>query len=74
MAVEFVKGVDHQLKTVTDNTIDLKIVLAVGLAGYTFMEIGAEAATPMWVTLVLFATNHFAELHNAGKPVSAPIY
>ena len=64
-AVDAVKVLDHQIKDVTDNTIDLKIVVAVGLAAYTFMEIGAEAATPMWVTLALFSVNHFAELHGS---------
>jgi hypothetical protein len=32
------------------------------LAGFTFFEIGAAAATPMWVTLVIFSLNHFVEL------------
>ena len=63
--VDFFKGFDKQLKLATDNTIDLKIVLAGGLAAFTFLEIGAEAATPMWVTLALFSLNHFAELQHA---------
>ena len=33
------------------------------LAGFTFLEIGAAAATPMWVTLAIFSLNHFVELH-----------
>ena len=40
----------------------MKIVLAAGLAAYTFLEIGGNAATPMWVTLALFSLHHFAEL------------
>jgi hypothetical protein len=63
VTVDFFKGFDREMKTLTDNTIDLKIVLAGGLAAFTFLEIGAEAATPMWVTLALFSLNHFAELH-----------
>ncbi|HML09241.1 MAG TPA: hypothetical protein VK432_00170 [Stellaceae bacterium] len=61
--VDFCKAVDRELKLATGNNIDLKIVLAVGLAGYTFLEIGGAAATPMWVTLALFSLNHFVELH-----------
>jgi hypothetical protein len=61
--VDFCKAVDRELKLATGNTIDLKIVLAGGLAAYTFLEIGGTAATPMWVTLALFSLNHFAELH-----------
>ena len=70
--VDVVKDTDTQLKQLTDNTLDLKIVLAVGLAAYTFLEIGPEAATPMWVTLALFSMHHFAELHQAGQPAAAP--
>jgi hypothetical protein len=61
--VDFCKALDRELKLATGNNIDLKIVLAVGLAGYTFLEIGGTAATPMWVTLALFSLNHFVELH-----------
>jgi hypothetical protein len=61
--VDFFKAFDRELKLATSNNIDLKIVLAGGLAAYTFLEIGAHAATPMWVTLGLFSLNHFAELH-----------
>jgi len=60
--VDFFKVFDRELKLATGNTIDLKIVLAGGLAAYTFLEIGGSAATPMWVTLALFSLNHFAEL------------
>lgn len=60
--VDLFKKVDYQIKAMTDNTLDLKIVLVGGLAVATFVEIGAEAATPMWVTLALFAVNHFVEL------------
>jgi hypothetical protein len=60
--VDFLKAFDRELKLSTGNTVDLKIVLAVGLAAYTFLEIGGNAATPMWVTLALFSLNHFAEL------------
>ena len=69
--VDFFKKFDRELKLTTGNTVDLKIVLAGGLAAYTFLEIGAGAATPMWVTLALFSLNHFAELQH--HPVaSAP--
>lgn len=61
--VDFFKACDRELKLATGNNIDLKIVLAGGLAAFTFLEIGAGAATPMWVTLALFSLNHFAELH-----------
>jgi hypothetical protein len=70
--VDFCTKLDRELKSVSDNTIDLKIVLAGGLAAFTFLEIGAEAATPMWVTLALFSLNHFTELHGSSHPTTAP--
>ena len=45
------------------NNLDLKIMVPIGLAAVTFLEIGAAAATPMWVTLAIFSLNHFVELH-----------
>ncbi len=70
--VDFCKAFDRELKLATSNTLDLKIVLAGGLAAYTFLEIGGSAATPMWVTLALFSLNHFAELHGGIAAAPAP--
>lgn len=71
--VDFFREADREIKTVTNNAIDLKIVLALALAVATFVEIGAQAATPMWVTLALFALNHFLEMHSpAAAPASRP--
>jgi hypothetical protein len=61
--VDFVKKVDREIKLATNNTIDLKIVLAVGIIGVTVLEVGATAATPVWVTLAIFTLNHFLEMH-----------
>ncbi len=73
-AVDFFKAFDRELKLVSNNTIDMKIFLAGGLAAFTFLEIGAAAATPMWVTLGLFGVNHFVELQAtpATRPVAQP--
>lgn len=68
--VELFKNVDYQIKAATGNMIDLKIVLVGGLAVATFVEIGAEAATPMWVTLALFAVNHFIEMRHDPVPAT----
>jgi hypothetical protein len=61
--VDFVKKIDREIKLATSNTVDLKIVLALGLIGLTVMEVGATAATPVWVTLAIFTVNHFIEMH-----------
>jgi hypothetical protein len=70
--VDMCKKLDYQIKATTGNTVDLKIVLVGGLAVATVVEIGAEAATPMWVTLGLFAMNHFLELKQEGRPAALP--
>ena len=59
--VDFFKQVDQQIKTGSHNTIDLKIVLAFGIASFTILEVGANAATPVWVTLAMFGLNHLIE-------------
>jgi hypothetical protein len=61
--VDFVKKIDREIKVATNNTIDLKIVFAVGIIGFTVLEVGATAATPVWVTLSIFTINHFIEMH-----------
>jgi hypothetical protein len=57
------KTVDREIRLATDNNVDLKIVLALGILGVAVLEVGAAAATPVWVTLSLFALNHVIEMH-----------
>ena len=62
--VDFFKETDKQIKAATSNTIDLKIVLATAIAGFTIFEVGANAATPVWVTLSMFGLNHLIEANS----------
>jgi hypothetical protein len=80
--VDFVKKLDREIKVATGNSVDLKILFAIGMIGFTVLEIGATAATPVWVTLAIFSVNHFIELHERqlkqevaeiGTPKLAPI-
>jgi len=71
VTVDVFKAADYRIKLATGNTVDLKVVLACGLAAATFIEIGAETATPMWVTLGLFAVNHFIDMNSQQTPVAA---
>ena len=57
------KSLDIALKKATNNNIDLKVLLPIGLAVYTVLEFGAEASTPLWVTLGIFSFNSFVALH-----------
>jgi hypothetical protein len=69
--VDFVKTCDREIKVATSNTIDLKIVLALGIIGVTVLQVGATAATPVWVTLSIFTLNHFIEMHPHGLQKNA---
>ncbi|WP_020176337.1 HMA2 domain-containing protein [Methyloferula stellata] len=60
--VNFCRHLDREVKKATGNSVDLKVLVPLGLAVVTFVEIGAAAATPVWVTIGLFSINHFVEL------------
>lgn len=72
--VGFFKQLDGEIKRATNNNLDLTILLALGIIGFTVVEVGASAATPVWVTLAIFALNHFIQLHaQHGEMVAAPV-
>ena len=58
------RSLDGLIRRATDNTVDLKVLLPLGLAVYSFVEIGIEAATPLWITLGIFSFNSFVALHS----------
>ena len=60
--VDFCKRADREIKVASGNMLDLKMVLAISVVGFTIFEVGATAATPVWVTLALFGMNHFIEM------------
>ncbi len=39
----------------------------------TVFEVGATAATPVWVTLAIFTVNHFIQMHEQQHALCAPI-
>jgi hypothetical protein len=65
VVVDFFNGVDRQIKLATSNVVDLKIVLATGIAVFTIFEVGVNAATPVWVTLAIFILNHMIQANAA---------
>ena len=60
--VEMCRHADRSIKVHSHNMLDLKMLLAIGVIGITVFEVGAAAATPVWVTLALFGLNHFIEM------------
>jgi len=71
--VDFCKRLDREIKVATHNVIDLKIVIAVGVIALTILEVGANAATPIWLTLSIFTFNHFIEIHNPVEMEAAAV-
>ncbi|QOZ31026.1 HMA2 domain-containing protein [Bradyrhizobium sp. CCBAU 53421] len=70
--VDFFKDFDNGIKVATGNVVDLKILLATGIAGFTIFEVGANAATPVWVTLAIFALNHMIQANMAAAEQAEP--
>jgi hypothetical protein len=69
--VDLFKKFDREIKLASGNTVDLKIVLALGIIGFTVFEVGASAATPIWLTLTIFTVNHAIEMHQPYRQVAA---
>jgi hypothetical protein len=64
--VDFVSQIDQSLKRATNNSVDLKVLLPLGLAVYAFLELESDITTPLWVTLGIFSFNSFVALHHPG--------
>jgi hypothetical protein len=74
--VDVFKKLDREIKLASGNMVDLRIVLALGIIGITVLEVGASAATPIWLTLTIFTVNHAIEMHQPYRQaaaVSAPV-
>lgn len=61
--VDATRELNGVIKRVSDNTLDLNVLVPGGLAVYAFLYLGAELSTPLWVTLGIFSFNSFVALH-----------
>jgi hypothetical protein len=59
----FFKQVDHDIRMATDNEVDLKFILPLGMAILGVVTLRYSSATPLWLTLLIFAFNSFLGLH-----------
>jgi hypothetical protein len=57
------RQLDEKIKISTDNNLDLKTLLPLGLASLAVLKLGSKAATPMWLTLGIFAFSSFVALN-----------
>jgi hypothetical protein len=62
------KGFDTSIRTATDNTVDLKVLLRPAAATAAAFTAREALATPLWLTLVIFAFSAFMVLHPAVEP------
>lgn len=69
--VDSFQTMDRAVKRVTGNAVDLKVLLPLGLAVYSFLEFGVEVSTPLWVTLGIFSFNSFLVLHSPHSAVAS---
>jgi hypothetical protein len=63
--------VDRQIRAATDNAMDVKIALVFGLAVVTFVGLGAQASTPVWMTLAVFVLNDLMRSNLIAAPAAA---
>lgn len=69
--VDFFTSLNREVKNATNNAVDLRVLLPLGLAVYSFFAIEGELATPLWVTLGIFSFNSFVGLHH--QPTTAAL-
>jgi len=70
VVVNFVRQFNEGVKKATDNTVDLKVLLPLTLAACSFLNLGAELTTPLWLTLGIFSFNSFLSLHQSDQKVN----
>jgi hypothetical protein len=61
--VDSAKELNQKLRRATNNNVDLKVLLPLGLALWALVEHDPELATPLWLTLSIFSFNSFVSLH-----------
>jgi hypothetical protein len=59
----FFKQLDHEIRTATDNEVDLKFILPFAVAVLGLLALRHSSVTPLWLTLLIFAFNSFLGLH-----------
>jgi hypothetical protein len=63
----FFNGLDQDIREATDNEVDLKVLLPLGAGALGLVALGGKAATPLWVTLLIFAFHSFLTLHSVAE-------
>ena len=67
----FFSRVNQSVRGATDDVLDLKSLLPVGLGVYALLKAGSAMTTPLWVTLGIFSFTSFAILNPVSITVEA---
>ncbi|HJU12050.1 MAG TPA: hypothetical protein VJ728_14295 [Candidatus Binataceae bacterium] len=59
----FFRQLDHEIRQATDNEVDLKFILPFGVGVLGLLALRTSSATPLWMTLLIFAFHAFLGLH-----------
>ena len=57
------RSLDQEIREATGNEIDLKVLLPLAAGVLGFIAFRRKAATPLWLTLLIFAFHSFLTLH-----------
>jgi hypothetical protein len=60
---DFFGGLDESVREATDNELDLRVLLPVGVAAVALLTMRRRTGTPVWLTALIFAFNSFRSLH-----------
>ncbi|MDQ1472654.1 MAG: hypothetical protein QOJ99_4134 [Bryobacterales bacterium] len=66
--IDKTKRANLAIKEATDNSVDLNVLLPLGVAALSIVTMGVAATTPLWVTLSIFSFHSFVALHTNLAP------
>jgi hypothetical protein len=61
----FFRQLDNQIRGATDNQFDLKFIMPVAVGVLGLFSLRHASATPLWLTLMIFAFHSFLGLHSS---------
>jgi hypothetical protein len=63
--LDLLTGLNLEVKRATNNAVDLKLLVPLGLAAYSLFFVNTKESSPLWVTLLVFSIHTFVSLHQA---------
>jgi len=60
----FFKALNQEVKRATNNAVDLRLLMPVGIAAYSLFFVDKEKSAPLWIALAAFSFHSFVSLHD----------